>query len=420
MLEHLNKNISKSFEYLKNFNHIAIGVSGGADSLALMLLVADWSEKQNISPEITIYCVNHGLRKGASAECELVVREAKKLGLEAYVLHWQGEKSKSALQENARNARYRLIGQAMKQNGAQILLTAHHSFDQMETILMRMANGSGMSGMVGMAKLSQIQGVEIYRPLLQISPDDLAKIVKQANITPVFDPSNIDENYERVRWRKILPILFNLGLDASRFEKLSVRLNRADEALNEITNILFDEKVTIDSFAVAKISKKDFLLQSKELQIRLLQKILRKIGSHKKPYALSQIEVLLNKISIGEVLKKQTLHGCVIEEKNKILIFAREVSKISKNTQMLDAGQEMIWDNRFIIKNKSKSQVFEISSAIDLTKKDFLKLLAKLIDSDDLTKASQMQAAPIAKNENGEILMLGGFVFSDKIDSKIL
>ncbi len=420
MLDHLNKNIYKSFEYLKNFNHIAIGVSGGADSLALMLLVADWSQKQNTSLKITIYCVNHCLRKDASAECEFVVKQAKKLGLEACILHWRGEKPKSALQEKARNARYKLIGQAMKKNGAQILLTAHHSFDQAETILMRMANGSGMSGMVGMTQFSQIHGVEVYRPLLHISPDDLVEIVKQANIIPVLDPSNIDDSYERVRWRKILPILFNLGLDANRFEKLSSRLNRADEALKEITNILFDEKVTIDGFAVAKISKKDLLLQSKELQIRLLQKLLRKIGSHKKPFALNQIEAFSNKIINEKVLKKQTLHGCVIEEKNNTLVFARELSKISKNTQMLNAGQEMIWDNRFAIRNRSKSQIFEISCAIDLTKKDFVRLLAKLIVSDNLIKANQMQAAPIAKNEDGEILMLGSYVFSDKICSKIL
>jgi len=279
-----------------------------------------------------------------------------------------------------------------------------------------MANGSGILGLGGMSEFSQVAGIKIFRPLLHISPNILANIVKEANIEPVLDPSNIDENYERIRWRKILPSLFNLGLDEKRFQKLSIRLKRADLALAQIANEIFEQKVKIDGFGIASISKLDIQSQPEEIQLRLLQIILQKIGNSKKPHALNQVENLLNIMSEQDEFQKQTLHSCVIEKKTEIFFFFREFSKISQKSQKIKSEDEIIWDNRFVIKNTSKTKDFEISSAGKLKKKDFEKLL----NSKYLKKTTQMQTAPLARDQNNNIIMLGTFAFNDEISSKTL
>jgi len=408
-------NLEQLFKPLENYKHIALAVSGGSDSLALMLLVSAWSKTQKSAPKIDVYTVNHALREQAQDECKFVEREAKKLAFNSYILTWEGKKPTSALQANARKARYQLIGEAMAKTGAEILLTAHHAFDQAETIMMRLKSGSGIAGLKGISKFSVVERVKIYRPLLEISPDILANVAKNAEINPIIDPSNSDENYERVRWRKILPKLFDLGLTDKRFAKFSARIGRADFALNEITNSLFEDKVELDKFGVAQISLLDLSLTPMEIQLRLLQKLLQKIGGKQKPFALSQIEELHCKIMMGDSFVKQTLHGCVISKKKNIFIFMREVSKLPNSPQIVKINEKIIWDNRFEIKNFSSDNI-EIISAIKIKKIQLEDFLGKK----NITSISHILGAPVILDKNSEIIAVGLNIKTKEIDIKML
>ena len=149
------------FAPLEPFATIGLAVSGGPDSLALMLLAAGWAEAHG--KQVIVYTVDHGLRPEAPAECEMVEREAARLGLTCRTLAWVGDKPQTGVQAAARLARYRLIGAAMRKDGAEILVTAHHIDDQAETILMRLAHGSGISGLAGMALFGEVEGVRLCR-----------------------------------------------------------------------------------------------------------------------------------------------------------------------------------------------------------------------------------------------------------------
>src|SRR5690606_33062367 len=131
-------------------------------------------------PRLIVYSLDHGLRPEAAAEVEMVLREAGRLGLAARGLAWTGDKPAAGLQEAARQARYRLIGEAMAGDGATLLLTAHHRADQAETVLMRLAHGSGIEGLKGMTTLSLVEGVPVFRPLLDVEPATLAALVADA------------------------------------------------------------------------------------------------------------------------------------------------------------------------------------------------------------------------------------------------
>ena len=87
----------------------------------------------------------------------------------------------------------------MAQDGVGVLLTAHHRQDQAETVLMRMAHGSGIEGLKGMSVLAEVEGVRVFRPLLDVEPAVLRQVVEDAGLTPAEDPSNIDPHYARLR-----------------------------------------------------------------------------------------------------------------------------------------------------------------------------------------------------------------------------
>ncbi|NOZ31475.1 MAG: tRNA lysidine(34) synthetase TilS, partial [Alphaproteobacteria bacterium] len=133
--------VAQLFAGLDRFTSIALAVSGGADSLALMVLVERWQRAVAGTATIRVYSVDHGLRPEAAKEAAGVVEFARSMGFEARVLRWRGPRPKRGVQAAARTARYKLMGEAMAEDGAEVLLTGHHGGDQAETILMRAAHG---------------------------------------------------------------------------------------------------------------------------------------------------------------------------------------------------------------------------------------------------------------------------------------
>src|SRR5580704_18066499 len=157
---------------------IVLGVSGGPDSVALMLLAADWARARARAPPPPVYVatVDHGLRKDSRGEAEMVARWAAGLARPHAVLVWDGGKPKSRIQERAREARYQLLFDFAARIGADHLMTAHHADDQAETILFRLLRGSGVSGLSGMANSSERNGLILARPLLDHAKADLAAL----------------------------------------------------------------------------------------------------------------------------------------------------------------------------------------------------------------------------------------------------
>src|SRR3954469_21582783 len=131
---------------------LLLAVSGGPDSTALLWLAARWYKKLTgkTKTKLTAATVDHGLRKESVREAAAVGKLAKQLGVPHRILKWTGAKPKSGTQQSARRARYGLLAQAAKAAGAGHILTAHTVDDQAETVLMRMARGSGLGGLSGM------------------------------------------------------------------------------------------------------------------------------------------------------------------------------------------------------------------------------------------------------------------------------
>lgn len=207
---------------------VGIAVSGGPDSLALLLLAA--AARPGLIEAAT---VDHGLRPESAAEAAMVADVCGKLGIPHAVLavEWR-EKPETAIEERAREARYALLGKWVAERGLSALATAHHVDDQAETVLMRLSRGSGVRGLAAMRPAARIPGFELplLRPLLGWRRSELEAICAGCEIAPASDPSNVDERFERVRARRSLAALDML--DPRMMARSAAHLAEADDALS--------------------------------------------------------------------------------------------------------------------------------------------------------------------------------------------
>lgn len=173
---------------------IAAAVSGGPDSTALAHLLSNWASVRGV--ELVVLTVDHGLRIESAREAEAV---QKQWG--GRVLKWEGPKPSAGIMEAARAARYDLLIRACREMDVSHLFLAHHLDDQAETILFRLARGSGWRGCVGMPMMSARAGIKIARPLLSVSKTRLVETCRGAGIEYFEDPSNESPKFSRVQIR---------------------------------------------------------------------------------------------------------------------------------------------------------------------------------------------------------------------------
>lgn len=406
--------LDRLFAALAGETAIGLAVSGGADSLALLLLAQRWAGDSG--PRLHVYSVDHGLRPEAAAEVAMVLAAAKRLGIAARGLKWTGPKPAAGLQEAARAARYRLIGEAMKKDGVGVLLTAHHRNDQAETVLMRMAHGSGIEGLKGMAEMAHVEGVRVHRPLLGIDPAALRAVVDAAGLVPAEDPSNSDDHYERVRWRKALSQLAALGLDAAALGTFAERMAEADAAIAQMAESCFAAMVRLDGFGSARIELASFIGLSPAVSVRVLGRVLNIVGGRQKPRALGQVERLRQSIADGALPKSTTVLGCVIRLKDDAVVVAREPGRAVPADAILLPHAELVWDERFLIINGSGDSDLTASVADYLPRHRLEEFLGFKVTA----PAEAIRTAPIVRDAAGGVLSLGGWSFDDRIKVQLL
>jgi tRNA(Ile)-lysidine synthase len=234
------------FAGLKSAPALLLAVSGGPDSTALMVLAARWRAALERGPQLLAVTVDHGLRAESRREARAAKELASRLGIRHRTMRWTGAKPAAGLQEAARVVRYRLLAAAARAAGAGHILTAHTLDDQAETVLLRMARGSGLTGLAAMAREKILMGqagdngasrrsgagpLLLVRPLLDLPKARLIATLDAGGISFCDDPSNRDPRFTRARLRDLMPVLAGEGLDAKRLALLAQRLRRAEATI---------------------------------------------------------------------------------------------------------------------------------------------------------------------------------------------
>ncbi len=302
---------------LSQHDHIAVAVSGGADSMALAHMLAHAAPP---STSIHAVTVDHGLRHDSAAEAAQVAQWLAHWPATRHrILRWEGEKPETGRLEAARTARYDLLAGYCAAHGISLLALAHHRDDQAETVLFRLAKGSGTDGLAGMRVFAPAQSgvvpnsVVLWRPLLDMSHDDLVSYCRGHAVPWVEDPSNGDDRYARVRLRKAREILAAEGLTSTRLAMTAARIARAQDAL-DWASAHFARHIVLSRTSEGVTLSMHGL---RELPFDLGLRIVREAAVSLRPSAygprLAKLESVLAGLLEAPRDSRATLAGCLFE-----------------------------------------------------------------------------------------------------------
>jgi tRNA(Ile)-lysidine synthase len=256
-------------------SNIGIAVSGGPDSLALLLLTAAARPGK-----VEAATVDHGFRPGSVDEARMVADLCESLGVPHVTLTVRWDRPpQTAIQEQARKERYRLLRFWAEERELDAVATGHHADDQAETVLMRLNRGAGVRGLAGMHPKSVVPGsaVPLLRPLLGWRHSELEQLCTSVGLAPAADPSNEDERFERVRVRRSLN--GSNWLDSEAIARSATHLAEAETALDWAARAEWDRSVR---------AKKDLISfrpsdQPRDILRRIVGRAVRKLATEGGP-----------------------------------------------------------------------------------------------------------------------------------------
>jgi tRNA(Ile)-lysidine synthase len=324
--------------------HLAVAVSGGSDSMALLRLAHLWAKPQGI--QISALTVDHGFRPEAVGEAAKVRGWAQSLGVPHQILVWQGEKPKTGLQAKARAARYGLMSAWCRAHEVDGLMTGHTMNDQAETVVMRMKRTNSPDSIAAIRPVMDWEGIKILRPLLSQKRETLRAFLNSLDQGWVEDPSNENMLFERVRVRKELD-----GKDpAALAGKAEAALEESTENINKANYLLQSVKVFSEGFfAVQRNTFADPVVADV-----VVKRLIRSLGGNSTEK--DEREKLISWCNAAENTRR-TLGGVLVSQRQRDILFMREPGRIAFAPERVPDDGTLVWDGRFVISAEPGSMI---------------------------------------------------------------
>lgn len=313
---------------------IGIAMSGGGDSMALALLLSHWAPGAGVA--LAACSVDHQLRPEAREELALAGAFCVQRAIPQTVRVWDHGAVQGNLQDAARRARYSLLADWAREAGIRHVVLGHTRDDQAETVLMRLARGSGVDGLAAMQTTRESDGVTWLRPMLGLGRDALRELLTRERIAWAEDPSNEDLRFDRIRARQLLATLEGLGITRAGLSDTAAHMARAREVLER--NALGTAK------RIAQVKAGTVIFEAAELaalpretHTRLVSAALSWISRN--PYR-PRYEALMRALEQDTA----TLHGCLLQRKGASLIVTREPAACQG-----PCAPDQVWDTRWVV-----------------------------------------------------------------------
>lgn len=344
---------------LGKYSKIALGISGGPDSLAMLYLLHEKGIK------FTALTIDHNLRKESEEEAKYVSSLCKDLGIEHHILKWNHDGVTSNIHDKARKARYQLMTDFCSKNNIEALATAHHRDDRIENFFIRIHQGAGLFGLIDKDHIIY-NGINIIRPLFDAKKSELIEYLNKNNIKYFEDPSNEDPKYLRSNIRKWISTMPK-ELEPELFKKRIISVKHNLERASELVNRIFKEDLDSNTFfSEAGFTGIGDLNSDREIAYLFLSKVLSITGNSDELIRLKSLENLYNRMVEG--IEKNTLAGCIIKwhpfyysdksYMNGWIIYREFGKNPPKDTPLQDGA---IWDNRYKIHTKKTYKNLRIS-----------------------------------------------------------
>jgi tRNA(Ile)-lysidine synthase len=319
---------------------LGVAVSGGSDSTALLLMAADWARAAGRRLEAAT--VDHRLRPESAAEAARVARLCAREGIAHETLVWASSPGRGNLQAEARAARHRLLGAWAHRRGLAAVALGHTLDDQAETVLLRLARGSGVDGLSGMAAAARLAGALWLRPMLSQRRRALRDWLTQRGIGWLEDPANEDPRFDRVKARRALAALAPLGITAEGVAETARRLALQRRVLEAAMAPLAAGARRWGAVGEVRIDVACLLAAAGDTAFRLLADTLQRLsgGPHRPRQAMLERLVAL----LAEGRADGTLAGCRYRLAGGALVLWREAAAAAPPVPA-EAGA--VWDGRW-------------------------------------------------------------------------
>lgn len=316
---------------------VGVAVSGGGDSMALLHAAKCRADLAGTAVEAVT--VNHGLRREAVDEADMVATYCAEHDIAHTTLNWDGTAAQGNVAAAGRDARYRLISDWAKSRGIGGVLLGHTQDDIAETFLMRLARKAGVDGLSMMETQFERNGVRWSRPFWQQSRADLRDYLRRQDVPWVDDPTNEDERYERPKARKALAALAPLGIDADVLKTVAMNMAASRTVLETYTLDAVENVVTFEAGDLVVDTRASPPIPP-EIHRRILRAALQWIGA--KAYAPRSDAMLDLQIALDTV-GKHTLAGCLVTKKDARIRVGRELQAVKSCEVPLGD----VWDGRW-------------------------------------------------------------------------
>ena len=326
------KKIYERFEFLinqKEFKGYLVAVSGGADSLALAYLSKCYQIK-NKNKNFHYVHVDHKLRDISSNEAQSLKKVLKKFKIKCRIITWKKKKNTKKTQSDSRDFRFKVFERFCKTKKINTLLLGHHFDDFQENLFIRLLRGSGLKGLVSFYNYRNLQrnNINIVRPLLDFSKEDLLYVTKNSFNFHIDDPSNRSLEYLRSRVRFMINNLKKNGLDEKKFKMTFENLISSNNSIE----FFVQKNISENSYISPSKNNNRALLTSKffgstdEIVLRSFTKILQDISGRYFPARGKSVSKTLDQIRRKSILKT-TIGGCVIEKLENSVVIYKEITK---------------------------------------------------------------------------------------------
>ena len=337
--------LMRVFEPFEPKPHLVAAVSGGADSMALAVLLHRWAQARG--GMVTALTVDHGLRRASAAEAAQVGRILRPLGLSHQVLRWHGEKPAANVQAAARRARYALLQDWCARRGVLHLALGHQQEDQAETFLLRLGRGSGLDGLAAMALVTETPAMRLLRPMLGLPRARLEATLRRRGLPWIEDPSNRNPAHARVRLRGLMPALAAEGLSPGRLAATAGRLGRARAALEQSTAAVLAQAAMVHPAGFVWLDPAPLAAAAPEVGLRAVARVAMVVGGLEYPPRLERLERLYGRVVAG-LDSGATLGGCRFMPTSGRILVVREPARTDEKS--VRAGETLHWDHRFTLR----------------------------------------------------------------------
>jgi tRNA(Ile)-lysidine synthase len=407
LFDRLKKNLDRMIFERDLYPCVAVAVSGGSDSVALLVLAWQWAQLRGAT--IVALTVDHCMRSDSLSDCLFVKDLSNKYGIKCHILTWEHTSViASNLQAQARRARYSLMADFCKQLDILYLCVGHHEDDVVENFFLRLMRSATVFGL-SMQEVTFVDDIIVLRPMLSSRKEECREFLKNHAIAWKEDPSNHNHKFTRNKVRFQLNAIVNQeGIIATQ----SHLANLAQTVLREYIIASLFNYVFISELGYVSIDSRLFEEVHDEMQHIIVAHLLTIVRGSDKTPSLKSVKLIWNKIKSLEI-HSCTLHGCLIVPRGDRIFVIRAFGKENVPVARLTDGA--LWDKRFRVNLLSFDERFSGYCFVDkLSPWNFGSLDLSFRESsfsaqvefadDDLLYAKFLESLPVVKNERGDVV----------------